>query len=205
MFNLFNLGAQRECWIDNQQLHVQDLFTDRVDVYNISPTKFFTDHPHINDDIKPMPNDTHIIWQIEDKDHNVIIGRADGSVTVVNDYRVISCTFWDISKFINPAVVIGYHRNKTLIDAVLLDARDKQTIYVHGSPFYGYLQEKFIEPPEEDRELLIATAIAHVEACTSNVMDSYFILDWSENQGIAKRCRAEYVRRGSKVVRYPIY
>ena len=204
MFNLFNLGAKRECWIENSTLYVKDLFTDRVDSYAINPTKFFKDHARIEDTVAPMPVDKHVIWQVEDAEHNIIIGRSDASVTVVNNYRVISCTSWDISRFVNPAMVIGYHRNKVLIDAVLLDMRDMQTVYVHGSPFYAYLQEEFEMPDEEDLEFLLATATAHVEACTENVMDSYFILDWKENQGIAKRCRFEYVRRGTNPVRNPI-
>lgn len=186
MFNLYNIGERRKCWIVDSVLYVQHLYSEETTTFELGASKFLKEHPHIEDFYSPMPTSRNTLFMIEDEDHNLIIGHHDCSVTISNDGWLIGCTNWNRGKLDFPHKVVGYHREYKKISEVYLDPFDNQTLL----PFDCKNYARLINPLDKDfvmDEDILTFSLANVTACADTVSDSYFVLGGAENDYVTER------------------
>lgn len=136
-FHNVKLGNIHECWIENGYVHEQCPFSGKVYKY---PTRLNV----------TIPKQCNLYYA---KDiafylkHNgeVYIGRHDGSISIYreSDMLLTGLNNWDAPVGI-PTCIIGFHRCGRGLREVLLDLRDKQTIYVDYHDIEGFLDRPFL-------------------------------------------------------------
>ena len=201
MFCLYGFSPRRECWIDDSVLYVQNVWNDGVTSYDIKRTPFFTEHKIIQDVVRPMPLNYHVLFKIEDAEGNIIIGRDDATVSVVKDCTLIGCTRWDVHTLPPPTYSIGMFRDHGGMYPIYLDLTDHRTVYVEDFAAYGLLEREFPEIDEKELEMLRIISNRNCYVANVNVSNAYYIIDWRENYGLCERRMETLDLRGSPSVR----
>ena len=131
------LGNIHECWVENGMICEKSPFSDITYKY---PTRLQLDIPkQLNLFVSPL-----VAFYLK-HEGNVYIGRYDGSISIYreSDMLLVGLNNWDAPDKVATAI-IGFQRCSNGLREVLLDLRDRQTVYVDYHDIEAYLTTPFL-------------------------------------------------------------
>lgn len=133
-YSNYGFGDIQECWVKNGKIFAKDPLTGIVQ----------ETESNLPYDVEPQRNafiSENVLLALN-HDDDLIIGRDDGSIGIFRDDLLVGLRSW--APFRRPIwIVCGLMRVDGQIHEVLLNYRDRKTLYLKDSAYAGELKEPY--------------------------------------------------------------